>query len=183
MANGIRLTIDAADWQKQVGQAVKTLEKLTYNFEREQRVILENCAEEVISELQARAPESDRVHVRYPSKPKGAHRAAKGEGRPIARYYPGNLRRSFRVLDLKRSKAVIVGARLAKGGGKGVFSSGKADGYYLHWVEYGAEYGDKTRPPRPFVRPAFIVAAPRVIKRMQVNMNRFAAKFARQNAG
>lgn len=32
--NAIQLTLDAADWQRQVNQAVKTLEKLTYYFEQ-----------------------------------------------------------------------------------------------------------------------------------------------------
>lgn len=180
----IKLTIDAAHWQNEVSRAVKTLEKLTYYFEREQREILEDCAEPVVSELQARSPQSDRVHIRYPSLPKGAKRAAKGEGRPIARYYPGNLRRSFGILKLKRTSAVIVGAELKrKGQTKGTFSGKRVDGYYLHFVEYDVEFGTRTKPARPFVRPAFITAAPRVITRMQQNMNRFATRFARQNAG
>lgn len=180
----IKLTIDAAHWQGEVNKAVKTLEKLTYYFEREQRTILEDCAEPVISELQMRSPVGDKMHVRYPSLPKGAKKAAKGKGRPIAWYYPGNLKRSFGLLKLKRTNAVIVGAMLKKAGQtKGVFSGKRADGYYLGFVEYDVEFGSRTKPARPFVRPAFISAAPRVITKMQQNMNRFAAKFARQNAG
>lgn len=179
MANAIQLTIDAAHWQKQVNQAVKTLEKLTYNFENEQRAILEDCAVPMVNAMQAGAPNDNiKIHVRYP-KQKGA-RARRGEGQRIATYYPGNLKKSFAVLPLKKTKnAVIVGARLAKGNGRGVFGKGRFDAYYLAWVEYG--HGDV--PPQPFVRPAIIRTSPHVIKRMQINMNRFAAKFARQNAG
>jgi HK97 gp10 family phage protein len=178
----IKLTIDAADWQKQVNAAVKTLEKLTYHFEQEQRKILEAGAGIVVNEVQARAPIGNKIHIRYPSKPKGAPRAAKGEGRPVAKYYPGNLRRSFAVLNLRRTKDVIIGAVLAKRGGKGTFANKRADGYYLHFIEYGTEYGDFKRPARPFVRPAYISAAPKVITEIHKGCNMFAAKFARQNA-
>lgn len=177
MANSIQLTIDAADWQKQVNAAVKTLEKLTYNFEKEQREILEDSAQPMLEAMQQGAPVGTKIHIRYPKSRGG--RAKRGEGQRIAKYYPGNLRGSFRVLDLKRAKsAVIVGAQLAKGG-KGVFGKSKFDAYYLAMVEYGT----RTQPARPFVRPAIISASPRVIARMTANMNRFAAKFARQNAG
>lgn len=183
MANGIQLTIDAADWQKQVNQAVKTLEKLTYNFEREQRAILEEGANIVIAEVQARAPIGDKIHVRYPSLPEGSKKAAKGQGRPVARYYPGNLKRSFGILKLRRTNAVIVGAMLKRSGQtQGVFAGRRADGYYLGFIEYGVEFGEKSIPARPFVRPSYISAAPRVVKSVHDGCNKFAAKFARQYA-
>jgi len=176
MANSIQLTIDAADWQKQVNQAVKTLEKLTYNFEKEQREILEDSAQPMVFEMQLKAPLGSKVHTRY-SKSRGS-RAKRGEGQKVATYHPGNLSRSFRVLDLKRTKgAVIVGAKLTKGS-KGTFGRSRFDAYYLAMVEYGTIH----TPAQPFVRPAIVAASPRVIARMKANMNRFAAKFARQNA-
>lgn len=175
MSNAIQLTLDAADWQKQVNQAVKTLEKLTYNFSQEQRAILEDCAVPMVDAMQAGAPTGTKIHVRYP-KSRGA-RAKRGEGTRVAKYYPGNLKGAFRVLDLKRAKAVIVGAKLARSGTKGTFGKSRFDAYYLHWVEFGT----RNMAAKPFVRPAMIKASPRVIKRMQTNMNRFAARFARQN--
>ncbi len=177
MANSIQLTIDAADWQKQVNQAVKTLEKLTYNFEKEQREILEDSAVPMVFEMQLKAPLGTKIHTRY-AKSRGA-RARRGEGQKVATYHPGNLSRSFRVLDLKRTRgAVIVGAKLTKGS-KGVFGKSRFDAYYLSMVEYGTIH----TPAQPFVRPAIVSASPRVIARMTANINRFAAKFARQNAG
>ena len=177
MANAIQLTIDAADWQKQVNAAVKTLEKLTYNFENEQRAILEDSAVPMVDAMQAGAPVGTKIHIRYPKR-RGA-RAKRGEGTRVAKYYPGNLKGAFRVLDLKRTRDVIVGAKLAKSGTKGTFGKARFDAYYLHMVEYGT----RNMAAKPFVRPGMITGAPRVIKRMQTNMNRFAAKFARQNAG
>lgn len=177
MANSIQLTIDANDWQRQVNAAVKTLEKLTYNFQREQQGILTDCAEPMVAAMQNGAPIGAKIHIRYPKRRGG--RAKRGEGQRVAKYYPGNLRKAFRVLDLKRTQDVIVGAKLARSGTKGTFGLSRFDAYYLHWVEYGTV----NMPAKPFVRPAIIQASPRVIARMQTNMNRFAAKFARQNAG
>lgn len=173
----IKLTIDAADWQRQVDAAVKTLERLAYNFEREQRNILEYAAKPMVDAMQAGAPMGSEVHYRYP-RSRGA-RARRGEGSAVAKYYPGNLRRAFRVLDLKRTSDVIVGAKLAKSGAKGTFGKGRFDAYYLHWVEFGT----RKMAARPFVRPAIIKASPAVIKRVQMGCNWFAQKFARQNAG
>lgn len=173
----IKLTIDAADWQKQVNAAVKTLEKLTYNFEREQRNILEYAAQPMVNAMQAGAPTGTKIHYRYAKRMGG--RSKRGEGQRVATYTPGNLRRSFRVLDLKRTNDVIVGAKLAKRAAKGTFGGAKSDAYYLHWVEYGT----KNMPARPFVRPAIISASPAVIRRVQRGCDWFAAKFARQHAG
>jgi HK97 gp10 family phage protein len=173
--NAIQLNIDAADWQKQVNKAVKTLEKLTYNFEQEQRAILEDCAVPMVDAMQAGAPTGTKIHIRYPRSRGG--RAKSGEGTRVAKYYPGNLKGAFRVLDLKRAKGVIVGAKLARSGTKGTFGKSRFDAYYLHWVEYGTV----NMAAKPFVRPAIIRTSPRVINRMKKNMDRFAAKFARQN--
>lgn len=183
MSDSIKLTIDAADWQKQVNEAVKTLEKLTFNFEKERRGMLESAAQIVISEVQLRAPVGDTVHVRYPSLPKGAKKAGKGYGRPVAVYYPGNLKRSFGILKLRKTDAVIVGAMLKRAGQtKGSFSGRRADGYYLGFVEYDVEFGNRSKAARPFVRPAYISAAPRVITDVKRSCNKFAARFAKQYA-
>lgn len=172
----IRLNIDAADWQKQVNGAVKTLEKLSYNFEREQRKILEYAAVPMVEAMQAKAPVGAKIHLRYPKSRGG--RSRKGEGQAVAKYYPGNMKGAFRILDLKRTSAVIVGAKLAKSGTKGTFGRSRFDAYYLHFVEFGT----RNMAARPFVRPAMITAAPAVIRRVQMGCNWFAQKFARQNA-
>jgi len=176
MANAIQLSIDAQDWQRQVNAAVKTLEKLTYYFEQEQRKILEYAAQPMVTTMQAGAPTGAKIHLRYPKSRGG--RAKRGEGQQVAKYYPGNMKGAFRVLDLRKTNAVIVGAKLAKSGTKGTFGKSRFDAYYLHWVEYGT----RNMAARPFVRPAMVSASPAVIRRVQVGCNWFAAKFARQNA-
>lgn len=175
--SAIKLTVDAADWQRQVNGAVKTLEKLFYNFEQERKTMLTFAAQPMAEAMRQGAPVGSVIHVRYPKR-MGA-RARRGEGQRIAKYLTGNLKKSFRVLDLKRAtESVVVGAKLAKGGGRGTFGGTKFDAYYLHWVEYGT----KNMAAKPFVRPAIIKASPAVIKRMNMAANHFAAKFARQNA-
>jgi len=174
--SAIKLTIDAADWQKQVNEAVKTLEKLTYNFEREQRKILEYAAIPMVDAMKRGAPIGTKIHYRYPKSRGG--RVARGEGQKIATYKPGNLRNSFRVLDLKRTRDVIVGAKLSKSNARGVFGLTRSDAYYLHYVEYGT----RNMAAKPFVRPAIVSASPQVIRRVKLGCDLFAAKFARQNA-
>lgn len=67
------------------------------------------------------------VHYRY-----------KG-GVKVATYYPGNLARSIRVLDFKKSSDVFVGPKKSsKGEGTGVFKGGKVDGWYGHFLEFGS---------------------------------------------
>lgn len=178
MPNAIKLTIDAADWQKQVNQAVKTLEKLAFNFDKERRNILEYSAIPVVDAMKMGAPVGTKIHVRY-SKMQRA-RARKGEGTRVAKYYPGNLKGAFRILDLKKTEDVIVGAKLQPASGtRGTFGKSRFDAYYLHMIEFGTVY----KSARPFVRPAMIRAAPAVVRRVKLACNLFAAKFARQNAG
>lgn len=58
-------------------------------------------------------------------------------GKVVATYMPGNLRRSVQVLDLKETSAKFVGYVVQpRGKGKGTFSSeSKVDGYYARFVE------------------------------------------------
>jgi hypothetical protein len=56
------------------------------------------------------------------------------------------------VLIFSRSDAVFVGPKVDKGGSGGTFSGSRVDGFYAHWMDYGApEAGIR---PRAFVWPA-----------------------------
>jgi hypothetical protein len=58
-------------------------------------------------------------------------------GRKVASYYPGNLRRSIGILKLRDKNLTFIGHRLAgKGETQGVFRGNKHDGYYGAIVEY-----------------------------------------------
>lgn len=165
MANSIQLTLDAVNWQKEVSAAIKTLDRFAAGLESERKKMLEYAAIPLVDELQRRAPVGSRVHYSYKN------------GSRQAKYYPGNLRKSFRVLDLRKTSAVIVGAKLAKGA-RGNYGLGRYNAYYLHYVEFGTT----RQAARPFVRPSWVAAAPHCIRRINNAARLYAEKFARQHA-
>ena len=169
MASSIQITLDAADWQKQVSAAIKTLDQFTVGLDAERKKMLEYAAIPLVDELQRRAPVGVRIHTSYKSRKSG--------GGAQGKYYPGNLKKSFRTLDLRKTSAVIVGAKLTKGG-RGTFGLGRFNAYYLHWVEYGTA----KMAARPFVRPAIISAAPAAVRRITNAARLYAEKFAAKNA-
>jgi len=176
MANSIQLTLDAADWQRQVSEAIKVLDKFAGGLESERKKMLEYAAIPLVTELQRRAPVGSRIHVRYSKQ--GRERSRKGEGRRAATYHPGNTRGAFRILDLRRTDDIYVGAKLARSGTKGTFGKGRYDAYYLHMIEFGTVH----KSARPFVRPSWISAAPHCIRRINNAARLYAEKFTRQHA-
>lgn len=179
MANSIQLTLDAAHWQKQVSDAIKVLDKFAGGLESERKKMLEYAAIPMVDELQKRAPIGTKMHIRYAGI--RGERKPKGQGNRKGYYYPGNLRGAFSVLDLRKSTAVIIGARLAKGNTRqrgGMFGKSKYDAYYLAMVEFGTLYN----PARPFVRPSFISVAPHCVRRINNAARMYAEKFTRQHA-
>ena len=131
------------------------------------------------STAESAAPVGTKIHKRYSTaKVNAAIRAPKGMGNVVATYYPGNLARAIRVLDLKRTKnAVFVGARLQKGAYSGVFSGMRADGYYMHMVEGGT----KNWSGRPFFIAAFNRSKPRIEAIMTSELERTVLKFKTEN--
>lgn len=142
---------------------MKKLYEISDNAKKESQTAFKQAAPLLISAIQGRAPESDAPHSRY-NTPKIAKnlRAPNGMGKIVATYYPGNLRRSFRALVFRRSAAVFVGPKVDKTGSGGTFAGARVDGYYAHWMEFGApEIG---LAPQPFVRPAAESAGPVVLR-------------------
>jgi hypothetical protein len=93
-----------------------------------------------------RTPRADKVVKRYRN------------GKVVAEYHPGNLRRSVKVLaHIKDKRSRYVGVEIRpRGSGGGVFSGDTVDGWYALFVEYG-------RYKRPFIRPAVAEAGPQAI--------------------
>ena len=82
-------------------------------------------------------------------------------GKVVATYHPGNLKRSIALLDLKDKKNAYVGVkRMSKGKSKGEFRGSNVDGYYAHMVEYG-------RHKRPFIRPAVDAVGSKVLMELE----------------
>jgi HK97 gp10 family phage protein len=130
---------------------------------------------------EAAAPVGKSLHKRYSTyKVSKAIRAPKGMGNVVATYTPGNLARSMRVLDLKKTRnAVYVGARLQKGAATGTFSGMRTDGYYLHMVEGGTKNWPEGRP---FFHQTWNRVRPRVVSIMAAQFERIAKKWESQNA-
>lgn len=126
--------------QRDVDELVKKLYKVSTRAKKQSQQAFRQAAPVLISAIQGRAPASEKPHSRYRS------------GKIVATYHPGNLRRSIKTLTFRRSAAVFVGPKLDKGGSGGEFRGNRTDGYYAHWMEYGAPGAGI--PPEPFVKPA-----------------------------
>lgn len=145
----------------------KQLRKVSQNMKKEERRILTKSAKPLVEAIRMRAPVGDEPHYRYSTgKLVKAVRAPKGMGNKVATYKPGNLRDAFKILPLRRTRAVIVGPKVDKGGKGGVFGPGtKQDAYYAHMVEFGTLYS----VPKPFVRPALSSSQATVLKQLVDN--------------
>lgn len=128
--------------QDEVNVLVKKLHTIADRAKRKSTSALRRGAAPIVSAAKANAPQSNEPHHRYK------------DGRKVATYYPGNLRRSIRVLPLRRTKsAVLIGPKLARSSGgpaEGDFRGQKVDGWYAHFVEFGTI----EQPPQPYMRPA-----------------------------
>lgn len=142
-----------AQTQAEINNLIRQLRKVSDTAKKQSQAAFKEAAGPLISAIQSRAPQSEKAHHRYStSKLSGKIRAPKGMGNIVATYQPGNLKRSFKTLTFRNSAAVFIGPKLGKGNNKGVFAGGRTDGYYAHWVEYGAPA--QSVPAQPFVRPA-----------------------------
>lgn len=133
----------------------------------ERKRILKEAAQPVIMAARARAPVSIAVHYRY----------GRGTGRVVAEYHPGNLQRSVRVLNFRRSPDVFVGPALAQGGTSGVFKGSRVDAYYAHFVEFGTS----RTPAQPFMRPGFYQSRALSMRIIEAELTKLTASFARRN--
>ncbi len=160
----------------EVNQIVARLQRYSRDMGRDLKPLLEYAAIPIQRRAQAQAPTGSREHFRY-NTPKvlGNVRAPKGMGRVVARYKPGNLKRSVVVLrKLKRVRnAVLIGPNVSKGGG--TFGGARTQGYYAHWMEFGAQ----GRAARPFMRPAFEASKGQVLKRLELGLRLRHQKFAK----
>ena len=133
-----------------INNVMRALLFISKKSNKDGRKILRQSAKPLIDEIKFRAPQSEKDHYRY----------SKGTDQ-IYTYKPGNLAASFKILPLRRTSAIIVGAKVDKTGKSGIYGPGKAnDGYYAHMVEFGTI----NYPAQPFVRPALQSAQGEVLK-------------------
>lgn len=138
---------------REIAELRKKLYAISDNAKKQSQTAFRKAAPILIDAIQSRAPQSDAPHSRYDTPKIAGHlRAPNGMGQIVATYTPGNLKRSFKTLVFRKSAAVYVGPKVDKRGSGGTFTGTRTDGYYAHWMEYGAP--EANIPPRPFVRPA-----------------------------
>lgn len=141
-----------AKLQAEINEAVKKLYRISGRTRNTAKPALRRAAKPIVQAAKDRAPKSDAPHYRYK------------DGRIVATYYPGNLRRSIRVLPLRRTAkaAVLIGPKLAasSGGATGDFKGNRVDAYYATMVEFGTV----NQRPQPYMRPAAETAGPQALQ-------------------
>lgn len=152
-----------------ISEAVANLRKVLPYLVEEQKKILTYAAVPMVDAIAAKAPVSRKVHYRY--------KEVGGEKIKIA-YHPGNLKKSIRVLDLRRTQNVFVGPKVSKRGKARRYGVGNlVDAYYAHMVEYGTMHSRA----KPYMRPGFLAAAPQSLKRIEYGYRQRMAQLARRN--
>lgn len=166
--------------EQEIEAAARTFQKFGQVVGNDVKRVCALGAAYFASAAESAAPQGSKPHKRYSTaKANKAIRAPKGMGNVVATYMPGNLARSIRVLDLKKTKnAAFVGAKLNKGAVSGTFSGMRADGYYMHMVEKGT----KKWSGKPFFLASWERSKPRVTAIMVKEFERTIARFEAQNA-
>lgn len=117
--------------QQEINNVITALRKIGAETRNGIKADVSEGGKMLVAAIKQRAPVGTRTHIRYNS-----------AGKVVATYKPGNLKKSIRILPLRRVKnAVIVGP----------ISRGKTpDGYYAHMLEFGTV----KMFAQPFVEPA-----------------------------
>jgi len=109
-----------------ISDVVREIEKYKDRLTKQElRKATRKVAGVFIKTAKQMAPKGKEIHHRYVN------------GRRVATYYPGNLKRSIGLLKLRNKNITYIGHRLApKGETQGIFRGNKHDGYYGAVVEY-----------------------------------------------
>tara|TARA_R100000951_G_scaffold74686_2_gene62952 strand:- start:2556 stop:3098 length:543 start_codon:yes stop_codon:yes gene_type:complete len=135
--------------QQDIEKFIRTISKSVKK--EEYKDILEEASRATIDSIKVRVPIAKKPVKRYISKSsKRLSKRGKGKAKPVAVYYPGNLRRSIKILKhLNKSnramtwkfRRVYFGVNLHKGKSDGNFKGDRTDAYYAHMIEYGTARG------------------------------------------
>ena len=121
--------------KKDIRKFIKALEKTVSQDDMQD--ILKRAAKPTINAVKSKIPIERYKRSRYK------------DGKKVATYMPGNLRRSFRLLNRLNKKErrgtfkmrkVWFGINLHRGKSNGVFAGNRTDGYYAHMVNDGTEH-------------------------------------------
>lgn len=156
--------------QEEINVLVRTLKELGKEAQKAGKGALKDASGILVSAIKARVPQSTRKHSRYKPEFK---RAGPGYGEKVATYSPGNLKRSIKTLLFRRSKAVFVGANLAKGAVSGNFAGNRTDAYYAGMVNSGT----KKMAGKYFVESAEVAAGAQTLRFATELLRREVDKF------
>jgi len=156
LLKGNKMEITAKIDPKDLGRAIHIMDNILRTTDKKKRKkILMKAAPIFEKELRKNAPYIDIVK----RKTQQHHWSFDGivkrysSGKVTASYYPGNLKRSIDIIDLKRTTDVWIGAKRSKGvSAKGTFVGFKADGWYMHFLERGTRF----QAPQPFLEKTFL---------------------------
>ena len=118
--------------KQDIQEFIKTISKSV--TKEEYKDILEKATKPTLQSIKSRVPVHRKVVNRYI------------DGKVVAKYYPGNLKRSIQILDKLNKKqrrytwrfrVVFFGAKLNKGKTTGTFKDNRVDPYYAHMIEHG----------------------------------------------
>jgi HK97 gp10 family phage protein len=161
-----------AQLQSELNALIRDLQGVSDTARRDTNRVLTEAAGPLRAAIQGRAPVSLSPHKRY-NTPKilGKLRAPKGSGRVVATYQPGNLGKSFSILNFRRAKnAKFIGPRLDKSGG-----GRTPDGYYAHMVEFGTV----NQSGQHFVEQAVSAVGPATLRFASELMRRAIDQYAK----
>ena len=156
-----------AQMQADLNAIINRLNRLEPFVRKNGQADMVEAAKFLAAAVKGRTPVGTKAHKRYP-KLGGRKKAAKGSGKVLATYRPGNLRRSMQVLKFRRSAAAFVGAKL---GNK------TADGYYAHMVERGTN----TQNPQYYFKAAVSAAGTATLRIATQLIQRRISSFAKTN--
>ena len=136
-----------AQLQQEINVLIRKLDGLGRDVLKNAKDDLKEGGSLIVSALKGRVPVGNKVHKRYKS---GRKKAAKGQGNVVATYRPGNLKRAYRILALRRMKTgIMIGPKLG----------GAVDGYYVHMVNNAVTFKNgTTRAGKHFVEAAIQAA-------------------------
>lgn len=158
-------------------ETLKALDKIQESITdpKLRRRVMRKPARIVVDAARPKIPRSKKPHYRYSTaKVIKSRRAAKGQGRIIATYYPGNLRKAIKRLNFRRTPREFIGPVLAKRGRtKGEFglNATRVDGYYAQFLR-----GSRVAFRKTFLEPALTANAGKIVKVAEQELAKEVAK-------
>lgn len=145
MAADARLQFD-------INTLIGKLRKMDGAIQRDVKSDLKNAAAIIVTAIKASSPVGKKAHKR----------------RNLV-YKPGNLRKSIRVLPLRRTRGAVVVGPLSRGG--------TTDGYYAHMVEFGTI----KMAAKPFIESAVESSYPGALTYAVTLLKHRVEKYAQAN--